>query len=35
MSGDTMIFLGVRVLHVVLAGIWLGTAFFVVMFLMA
>ena len=34
MSGDTIFFLGVRVLHVVLAGLWLGVAFFVVMFLM-
>jgi len=34
MSGDTIFFLAVRILHVVLAGIWLGAAFFVVMFLM-
>jgi hypothetical protein len=34
MSGDTILFLGLRVLHVVLAGIWLGAAFFVSMFLM-
>jgi hypothetical protein len=34
MSGDTLVFLAVRVLHVVLAGLWLGAAFFVAMFLM-
>jgi hypothetical protein len=34
MSGGTLVFLAVRVLHVVLAGIWLGMVFFVSMFLM-
>jgi hypothetical protein len=34
MSGNTLVFLGIRVLHVVLAGIWLGMAFFVSMFLL-
>lgn len=33
MSADTLLFLGMRVLHVVLAGIWLGAAFFTTIFL--
>ena len=33
MNSGTLLFLGVRVLHVVLAGIWLGAAFFITVFL--
>ena len=33
MNSGTLLFLAVRVLHVVLAGIWLGAAFFVTVFL--
>jgi hypothetical protein len=33
MNSGTLLFLGVRVLHVVLAGLWLGAAFFVTVFL--
>jgi uncharacterized membrane protein len=33
MSGDTILFLSIRVLHVVLAGIWLGAVFFATIFL--
>jgi hypothetical protein len=34
MSADTLMFLGIRILHVVLAGIWLGAVFVMTVFLL-